>query len=237
MYASKYVEKQEIQHEPILPDESRLPYSYLTKFLSPLEQALWNTSIDSPIVISARFGQKTALNDTKKSVPGKYIAIDCEFVGVGYTRSALARVSLVNIYGVILLDTFVKPKERVTDWRTWVSGVSPHHMRNAILFEDARKKVCDLIDGKVIVGHAIHNDLSVLGISHPNYMIRDTARFSSFKALTMGKPPGLKRLARELFDLNIHGKAHSSVEDAQVTMAIFRNHRKEIDSEQSGNHF
>ncbi len=35
----------------------------------------------------------------------------------------LARVSIVNQFGHCLYDKFVKPREDVTDYRTWVSGV------------------------------------------------------------------------------------------------------------------
>lgn len=68
---------------------------------------------------------------------GRYIAIDCEMVGVGGAeneRSALARVSIVNYHGHLVLDTFVKPKEKVTDWRTWVSGVSAASMKDGACF-------------------------------------------------------------------------------------------------------
>lgn len=53
------------------------------------------------------------------------VAIDCEMVGIGVTgkSSMLARVSLVNERGECLYDTFVKPKDYVTDLRTHVSGV------------------------------------------------------------------------------------------------------------------
>jgi RNA exonuclease 4 len=56
---------------------------------------------------------------------GKYVAIDCEMVGVGPNGAAsvLARVSIVNYDGAVLLDKFVKPVEVVTDYRTFVSGV------------------------------------------------------------------------------------------------------------------
>jgi RNA exonuclease 4 len=70
-----------------------------------------------------------------KAEVGKYIAMDCEMVGVGegdHESSALARVSIVNFHGHCVFDCFVKPKERVTDWRTWVSGVSPKDMVNGI---------------------------------------------------------------------------------------------------------
>lgn len=47
-------------------------------------------------------------------------------VGVGPegAESSLARVSIVNFHGAVVLDTFVKQKEKVVDYRTWVSGVT-----------------------------------------------------------------------------------------------------------------
>lgn len=79
------------------------------------------------------------------------------------TESSLARVSLVNFHGQIVLDTFVKQKEKVTDYRTAVSGVRPADLvgKNALLFEEVQKKVADILKGRCLVGHAVHNDLKV----------------------------------------------------------------------------
>ena len=59
------------------------------------------------------------------SKPGKYLSLDCEMVGVGIegAESSLARVSLVNYYGAVQLDEFVRQRERVVDYRTQWSGV------------------------------------------------------------------------------------------------------------------
>lgn len=221
--------------EKVVVEEPSLSTSK-TKLSSPLERALWNTDPGSELRVDVRSGDRMiSYDDKKKLQAGKYIAIDCEFVGVGVDdRSALARVSLVNFYGVVLLDTFVKPKERVTDWRTWVSGVAPHHMNQAVSFEEAQKQACDIIEGKILVGHAVQNDLRSLLISHPRHKIRDTSRFSVFRKLSKGKPPSLKRLAQEYLNMEIQSLAHSSVEDAQVTMAVFRTHMRAIESEQMG---
>lgn len=64
-----------------------------------------------------------------------YVAIDCEMVGVGPegSESTLARVSIVNYHGVIMLDRFVRPREKVTDYRTWVSGVREEDLTNGSL--------------------------------------------------------------------------------------------------------
>lgn len=62
--------------------------------------------------------------------PGKFLALDCEMVGVGEAgqESSLARVSLINYHGFVILDEFVKQKERVTDWRTEWSGIRASDM-------------------------------------------------------------------------------------------------------------
>ncbi len=71
--------------------------------------------------------------DPAKKEPGNYLAIDCEMVGVGDkgSESILARVSIVNFHGATIMDRFVRPQEKVTDYRTWVSGVRPKDLKNA----------------------------------------------------------------------------------------------------------
>ena len=54
---------------------------------------------------------------------------------------ALARISVVNYYGHVLLDTFVLPTKNITNYRTWVSGVTPSHMHKAIPYNTIRQTV------------------------------------------------------------------------------------------------
>jgi RNA exonuclease 4 len=53
-------------------------------------------------------------------------------VGVGAEgkESSLARVSIVNYHGVVLLDEIVKQRERVVDYRTEWSGIRPGDLIN-----------------------------------------------------------------------------------------------------------
>jgi RNA exonuclease 4 len=174
--------------------------------------------------------QESTLSMQKKSI-GRYLAIDCEFVGVGPegAESALARVSIVNFHGHAVYDKYVRPRERVVDWRTWVSGVTPSHMKDAIDFKTAQNEVSDLLDGKVLVGHAVDHDLDALLLSHPKSMVRDTSKFPGFRKLAKGKTPALKKLAKELLRLDIQGAEHSSVEDAKATMMLYKLEKKEFE--------
>jgi RNA exonuclease 4 len=49
-------------------------------------------------------------------------------VGIDGAESSLARVSIVNFYGAILLDEFVRQRERVVDYRTQFSGIRASDM-------------------------------------------------------------------------------------------------------------
>ncbi|CAO3587217.1 unnamed protein product [Absidia cylindrospora] len=160
---------------------------------------------------------------------GKYVAIDCEMVGVGPggKESALARASLVNYNGAVLLDIFVKPQEQVTDFRTFVSGITPELLKTGCTFKEAQQQVADIIKDRVLVGHAVHNDLKVLMLRHSKLLIRDTSKYKPFRALSDGRTPGLKKLVSEVLKLTIQSGSHSSVEDARFTMSLYKHVRSD----------
>ncbi|KAG9238498.1 ribonuclease H-like domain-containing protein [Amylocarpus encephaloides] len=162
---------------------------------------------------------------------GQYIGIDCEMVAVGgeEDRSVLARVSIVNFHGTQVYDSFVRPKELVTDWRTNVSGVSPKNMATARVFEEVQEEVAAIFKGRVIVGHALKNDLDVLILGHPKKDLRDTAKFPPFRRYSAGRQPALKKLAREILGVEIQQGEHSSIEDARTAMLLFRRHKSAFD--------
>ena len=164
---------------------------------------------------------------------GKYLAMDCEMVGVGPggQESALARVSLVDFHGRQVYDSFVRPKEHVVDWRTHISGVGPKHMRTARDFEGVQNDVAELLKGRILVGHDVKHDLLALILDHPLKSVRDTARFSQFKKYGHGPKPALRILAREILDLEIQKGQHSSIEDARVAMLLFRKFKQGFDVE------
>ncbi|GAA5924894.1 hypothetical protein JCM3775_006311 [Rhodotorula graminis] len=156
--------------------------------------------------------------------PGQYLAIDCEMVGVGPegVESTLARVSIVNYHGSTILDRFVRPRERVTDYRTWVSGVREEDLRNAPSFQEVQKEVAALIKDRILIGHALSNDTQVLLLSHPWHMTRDTSKYAPLQGLAKTKRPGLKNLAKLALGVDIQAGEHSSVTDARATMALYR---------------
>ena len=68
---------------------------------------------------------------SEKSYKGETskVAIDCEMVEVDRWGEGLARVSIVNYHGHILMDKYVIPEgDQITNYRTWVSGITPEKL-------------------------------------------------------------------------------------------------------------
>ncbi|XP_043256997.1 RNA exonuclease 4 isoform X2 [Colletes gigas] len=162
----------------------------------------------------------------------KQVAMDCEMVGIGDgTESMIARVSIVNRHGSCIYDKYVKPREPVQDYRTKVSGIRPHNLQTGEQFEVVQKEVAEILRGRILVGHALKHDLDVLYLSHPRKHLRDTSRFKTFRQLSRGNTPSLKKLAYELLGREIQTGEHSSVEDAKAAMQLYVLYRNKWESE------
>lgn len=200
--------------------------------------AAYGTSIKSTSLPDLQKASKEIINqglspDALASA-GKYIAVDCEMVGVGpkpENASALARISIVSYHGTQLYDSFVKPKEPVANYRSAVSGITPALLAQARTLEAVHLDIAPLFEGRILVGHAIRHDLDVIMLGHPRRDIRDTSRHPAFRALSGGKTPGLKKLAREVLGVDIQGGEHSSIEDARATMLLFRKEKDGFERE------
>ncbi|KAG7469558.1 hypothetical protein MATL_G00130170 [Megalops atlanticus] len=161
--------------------------------------------------------------------PLKYLAMDCEMVGTGPKghQSELARCSIVSYDGDVVYDKYIMPTRPVTDFRTRWSGIRQQHLCNATPFMQAKREILRILAGKVVVGHAIHNDFKALCYSHPACLTRDTSRIPLLNkkaGFPEKEAASLKRLTKAIFnrDIQVGKKGHSSVEDAKATMELYK---------------
>ncbi|OQR90362.1 RNA exonuclease 4 [Thraustotheca clavata] len=156
------------------------------------------------------------------------VAMDCEMVGVGSdgARSVLARCSIVDFDGNVVYDKHVKPMERVTDFRTHVSGIRSKHLRDAIPFTQCQQEVAEIFEDKILVGHALRNDMQALMLTHPKGMIRDTTKYRPYMRRKVNGtklfPKSLKNLALEVLKKTIQTGEHDSVEDARTSLELYK---------------
>ncbi|XP_074017124.1 RNA exonuclease 4 [Numenius arquata] len=156
------------------------------------------------------------------------VAMDCEMVGVGPKGedSIVARVSLVNQFGICIYDKYVKPTEEVTDYRTAVSGIRPENINKGEDFKTVQKEVADILNGRILVGHALRNDLKVLFLDHPKKKIRDTQRYKPFRQRVKATRPSLKLLCEKLLNVQVQTSEHCSIQDAQAAMRLYTLEKK-----------
>ncbi|NWX17384.1 REXO4 exonuclease, partial [Aegotheles bennettii] len=156
------------------------------------------------------------------------VAMDCEMVGVGPKGedSIVARVSIVNQFGKCIYDKYVKPTEEVTDYRTAVSGIRPENINTGEDFKTVQKEVADILNGRILVGHALRNDLKVLFLDHPKKKIRDTQRYKPFRERVKTGRPSLKLLCQRLLNVQVQTSEHCSIQDAQAAMRLYTLEKK-----------
>jgi RNA exonuclease 4 len=168
----------------------------------------------------------------KRELPGhtSYVAMDCEMVESTTGESMCARVVLLDWKGRALLDSFVAPVQTVGDYRTHVSGITPDQLLNAPSFDEVRDLVSIALQDKILVGHALENDLAALKLEHPQCMVRDTAYYVPFQRQNyqgLLVPRKLKELAAERLGQKIQdpSRPHDPHEDAKAALNLYKQHR------------
>ncbi|KAL4791335.1 ribonuclease H-like domain-containing protein [Aspergillus venezuelensis] len=159
----------------------------------------------------------------------KAVSIDCDFVGVGpRNRDALARVCAVDVLsGEVLLDILVHPKESITDFRPRYSGITEMsyyaYAAQGLLLPspaEVRERLFEFIDtDTIIIGHALHNDLSKLGITHSRIIDTQILTFIAVQERferELKRRWSLRDLSKTFLGLSIQDSpfGHDCLEDA-----------------------
>ncbi|XP_050165657.1 apoptosis-enhancing nuclease isoform X3 [Myiozetetes cayanensis] len=212
------------EHSGEVPKPRRVTSASLSPSASPDSIARHHS-----VLLSQGNGSSKVRTSSLVLRPGKYVAIDCEMVGTGPQGrlSELARCSVVNYEGDVIYDKYIQPELPIVDFRTRWSGITKQHMKRAIPFKAAQAEILKILKDKIVVGHAIHNDFQALKYFHPKDRTRDTSQIPVLKqkaGLPVRANVSLKNLARHLLHkrIQVGCKGHSSVEDAQTAMELYR---------------
>lgn len=181
-----------------------------------------------PIPIPEGFGQ----------MKRQAVTIDCEMVQVARGQRELAFISVVDfLTGEVLINNYVQPQCKVTNWKSDISGVTPSAVDAAVAggralrgWKNARQALWEHISSDtILVGHSLNNDLSVLGIYHSKVfdsaIFTAEAVFPEFIRPTEGPKRlwSLKNLARDLLaglDIQNSDNGHDCLEDTLTTREV-----------------
>lgn len=159
-------------------------------------------------------------------LPEHFMAVSAQTVYTGDTANIpmVARVSLADYRGNVVLDTLVRPTHEVTNYRTAETGLVSAHLTNAPPFREVQHRVSALIRDKIIVGHNLWQFLSVLCISHPTIHTRDVAVFVPFRRGLGygGATPPLHILVHRLMGRSIGLGYEHPLENARAALDLYR---------------
>lgn len=153
------------------------------------------------------------------------LSMDCEMVMTGPEEFSLARISVVNWSGDVVLDRLVKPDKPVTNYVTQFSGITEELLKPVTTtLRDIQTELLDLVGPRtILVGHSLDSDLKALKLTHP--FIVDT---SVIYPHPRGPPlkSSLKYLTQKYLNRQIqqgHGAVgHNSIEDAKACLDLTR---------------
>ncbi|PIC43043.1 hypothetical protein B9Z55_009927 [Caenorhabditis nigoni] len=151
----------------------------------------------------------------------KVYGLDCELV---HTMNGLevARVSLVDMKGRVILDTFVLPQYEIVSLNTAFSGITEKDLSAAITFEACRLQLFQFINSEtLLVGHSLESDLKALRLIHHN-VIDTSVLFMSVDQRGEFKKLSLQNLAVIYLQKEIQTQktGHSSVEDSMTCLEL-----------------
>ena len=170
-------------------------------------------------------GSNGPLNSYVRTQPSKVprknpsvYAIDCEMV---YTQLGLelAKVSVIDIDGKIVYDTYVKPEKVVIDYNSRFSGITAEKLVgvHTYLPEVQARLLGFIFSDTILIGHGLENDLRALRLIHENVIDTSICFEHSY-----GLPYrfGLKTLAKKILNREIQKDAHDSCVDARTVMDL-----------------
>ncbi|KZT74864.1 nucleotide-binding protein FRT1, partial [Daedalea quercina L-15889] len=141
------------------------------------------------------------------------------------------RVTIADYRGNLLLDTLVRPtclfRQPVSDYRPSETGLQQSMLDSGSVVPSStvQRRVAELIRDKIIIGYALWNFLSVMGLAHSAIDTRDIALFMPFRRSLRGKPNvviPLLTLVNRFMGRNIGLQGESPVEIARATLDLFR---------------
>ena len=159
------------------------------------------------------------------TVGRKVLAIDCEMVKTASNPLALARVSVVDWNGTVVMDELVKPEEPIIDYVTFYSGITAEMMEPVTTtIHDIQKRLLDIVTPQtILIGHSLESDLKALKFVHP-FIIDTVLQYPHPRGPPLKSSLSFlaqKYLEKQMKRDKIKG-GHDSIEDARAALDLIK---------------
>lgn len=173
--------------------------------------------------LANRYKDFVLTKDAYKEVSAKspMFALDCEMCRTSAGVNELTRISIINENHESIYETLVCPQNKIVDYLTQYSGITPEMMKNVTktlpqVQDDVRRLLP--ADG-ILVGQSLQSDLMAMRMMHP-YVI-DTSVIFNISGDRRRKSK-LQALASEFLGETIQKNplGHDSIEDCSASLKL-----------------
>lgn len=204
-----------------LPRTDRFPRTHL--LLSGWQMVEENFPLPIKGLMETKYAGYVLTKDEYKEVTAEspMFGIDCEMCRTTIGDLELTRISVVDENHQVFYEELVKPENKIVDYLTRFSGITPRMMKNVTkklkdVQEDLRKLLP--VDA-ILVGQSLSNDMHALKMMHP-YVI-DTSVIYNLTGDRVRKTK-LQFLSWEFLNERIQeGRGgHCSIEDSLASLKL-----------------
>ncbi|XP_018332699.1 RNA exonuclease 5 [Agrilus planipennis] len=204
-----------------LPATDKFPRTHL--LLSGWQMVEENFPLPIKGLMETKYTGYVLTKDEYKDVTpfSPMFGLDCEMCRTTTGDLELTRISIVDEDHKVFYEELVKPDNRIVDYLTQFSGITPKMMKNVTKkLQDVQKDLRNLLPpDAILVGQSLGNDLHALKMMHP-YVIDSSVIFNLTGDRT--RKSKLQLLAREfLFQHIQQGRGgHCSIEDSKASLEL-----------------
>lgn len=148
-------------------------------------------------------------------------AVDCEMCRTSAGVNELTRISIINENHESIYETLVCPRNKIVDYLTPFSGITPQMMTNVTkTLAEVQNDIRQLLPADaILVGQSLHSDLMAMRMMHP-YVI-DTSVIFNISGDRRRKSK-LQALASEFLGEAIQKNplGHDSIEDCSASLKL-----------------
>lgn len=173
--------------------------------------------------LSNRYKEYVLTKDSYKAVTANspMFGLDCEMCRTSSGANELTRISIVNEKQESIYETLVCPKNKIVDYLTHFSGITPAMMKNVTkTLDEVQADVRRILPADaILVGQSLQSDLMAMRMMHP-YVI-DTSIIFNLSGDRRRKSK-LQTLSLEFLQETIQKNplGHDSIEDCSASLKL-----------------
>lgn len=173
--------------------------------------------------LANRYKEFVMTKDRYKEVTAQspMFALDCEMCRTSAGVNELTRISIINEQHESIYETLVCPRNKIIDYLTPFSGITPQMMKNVTkTLSEVQSDVRKILPADaILVGQSLHSDLMAMRMMHP-YVI-DTSVIFNISGDRRRKSK-LQTLSAEFLGESIQKNplGHDSIEDCSASLKL-----------------